>query len=147
MWQLNRHVLNWDKEKPNELGVEVEKALQKSQNAPRVPSNITREENKALKELKMEKSRIILTAYKGVALVIMDNADYNKKAEELLNTTTYKKIPEDPTSTQKSKFINILKNIKAEEGLSEEAYKRMCPTGAVSSKFYGLPRFTSQTYH
>ena len=79
----------------NELRVEVKKALKKTQNTPRVPSNITREENKALKELKKEKSRIILTEDKGVALVIMDKADYNKKAEELLNTTTYKKISKD----------------------------------------------------
>ena len=72
----------------------------------------------------------------------MKKADYIKKSEELLNTTTYKKIPEDPTSRQKkSKLINILRNIKAEGGLSEEAYKRMkrmYPTGAVSPKFYGL---------
>ena len=72
----------------NELRVEVKKVLKKSQNAPRVPSNITRGENKAMKELKMDKSRIILTTDKGVALVIMDKAEYNKKAEELLNTTT-----------------------------------------------------------
>ena len=92
----------------NDLKVEVKKALTKTQNTPRVLSNITREENKALKELKMDKSRIILTTDKGVALV-MDKADYNKKAEELLNTTTYKKIPEDPSSRQKSKLISILK--------------------------------------
>ena len=83
--------------------------MKKTQNTPQLPSNITREENKTLKELKMDKSRIILTADKGVALVIMDKADYNKKAEELLNATAYKKIPEDPTSRQKSKFISILK--------------------------------------
>ena len=88
----------------------------------------------------MAKSRIILTIDNGVALVIMNKVDYNKKAEELLSTTTYKKIPKDTTSRHKSKLISILKNIKAEGGLSEEAYKRMYPTGAVSSKFYGLPK-------
>ena len=123
----------------NDLRTEVKKAVKRTQNTPRVPSNITREENKALKELKKDKSRIILTTDKGVALVLMDQADYNKKAEELINTT-YKKIPEDPTRRQKSKLINILKNIKAEGVLSEEAYKRMYPTGGVSPKFYGLPK-------
>ena len=49
----------------DELRVEVKKALKKTQNTPRVPLNITREENKALKELKRDKSRIILTADKG----------------------------------------------------------------------------------
>ena len=28
----------------------------------------------------------------------MEKAEYIKKAEELLNTDTYKKIPEDPTN-------------------------------------------------
>ena len=70
----------------------------------------------------------------------MDKAEYNKKAEELLNTKTYKKIPEDPTNKQKNRQISILMNIKAEGGLNEEAYRRLYPTGAVSPKFYGLPK-------
>ena len=34
---------------------------------------------------KKDKGRVILTADKGMALVVMDKADYNKKAEEVLN--------------------------------------------------------------
>ena len=37
-------------------------------------------------------------------------------------------------------MISILKNIKAERGLNEETYRRLYPTGAVSPKFYGLPK-------
>ena len=77
---------------------------------------------------------------KGVSLVIMDRAEYNKKAEELLNTGTYKNIPDDPTRKQKNKLISILKNIKAEGGLNEDTYRRLYPTAAVASKFYGLPK-------
>ena len=112
----------------DELRVEVKKTLKRTQQIPRATSNITREEFKALKELKEDKSRVILTADKGVALVIMDKAEYTRKAEELLNTETYKKIPEYPTNKQKSRLINILKNIKAEGGLNEETYRRLCPT-------------------
>ena len=83
---------------------------------------------------------MILTADKEVALVVMDKADYTKKAEELLNKTTYKKISEDPTSRKKNKLINILKNIKTEGGLGEKAYRRLYPTKAGSPKFYGLPK-------
>ena len=83
---------------------------------------------------------IVTTADKGVALVIMEKNEYIKKAEELLNTDTYKKIPEDPTNKQKNRLINILKNIKTEGGLNEETYRRLYPTGAVSSKFYGLSK-------
>ena len=42
--------------------------------------------------------------------MVIDKADYIKKAEELLNKPTYKKIPEDPTSRQKTKLINLLKH-------------------------------------
>ena len=86
----------------DELRVEVKKTLKKAQNKHRTTSNITREEFKALKELKEDKSRIILTTDRGVALVIMEKNEYIKKAEELLNTETYKKIPEDPPNKQKT---------------------------------------------
>ena len=129
-----------DKGEADEIRVEVKKALKRAQCNPRPSSNISKKEYKALKELKEDKKRVILTADKGVSLVIMDRTEYNKKAEELLNTGTYKKIPEDPTKKQKNKLISILKNIKAEGGLNEETYRRLYPTAAVPSKFYGLPK-------
>ena len=128
-----------DKGEADELRVEVKKALKKSQNKSR-SFNITKEENQALKELKEDKERVILTVDKGVALVVMNKDDYIMKSEELLNTTTYKKITEDPTSRQKTRLISIFKNIKAEGELNEENYRKMYPTGAVSPKYYGLPK-------
>ena len=83
---------------------------------------------------------MILTADKGVAMVVLNKEDYIRKAEDLLSQQTYKKIPEDPTSRQKTKLINLLKNIKAEWGINKETYRRMYPTGAGSPKFYGLPK-------
>ena len=98
----------------DELCVEVKKTLKKVQNQVKTSYNITQEEFRALKELKEDRSRMILTADKGVALVIIDKNDYIQKAEELLNTNTCKKIPEDPTNKQKNKLVNILKSIKSE---------------------------------
>ena len=121
----------------------MKRAIKKVQ---RTPVNINKEEYKALNELKKDNNRIILTADKGVALVVMDKADHSKKAEELLNTPTYKKIPEDPTGRQKNKLINILKNIKTEGGLSEEAYRRLYPTGEGHPNFMGCQRFINQVY-
>ena len=110
------------------------------QNQRRGPVNVSKEEYKELNELKKDNNRLILTADKGVALVVISKVDYIEKAEELLNEETYKKIPEDPTVKQKNKLINILRNIKTEGGLSEEVYRRLYPTGAGSPKFYGLPK-------
>ena len=129
-----------EKGETDEIRVEVKKASKRAQCTPRPSSNISRKEYQALRELKEDKSRVILTADKGASLVIMDRTEYNKKTEELLNTGTYKKIPQDPTKKKKNKLISILKNIKAAGGLNEETYRRLYPTAAVPSKFYGLPK-------
>ena len=113
--------------------------------APRF--NITREERKAIDELRRDKNRIILTANKGVSMVVMDRDDYNKKAEELLQQSAYRPIPHDPTNKLKTRLISLLKHIKTEGGMNEATYKRLYPTGAGSPKFYGCPKFTNRAHH
>ena len=125
--------------KQEEFRVEVKRLLKRDQNNKK-QANVSKEELKAMKELKLDTNRLILTADKGVALVVLDKKDYIKKAEDLLKDNTYKKTAEDPTPKQKNKLISIIRNIKAEGGLKEEVYKRLYPTGAGSPKFYGLPK-------
>ena len=103
-------------------------------------ANMSKEELKALKELKMDNNRLILTADKGVALVVIYKQEYIKKVEDLLQESSYKKITDDPTAKLKNKLISILKKIKADGGLKDDLYRRLYPTGAVSPKFYGLPK-------
>ena len=68
-----------------------------------------KEEAQALAELRKDHSRVILTADKGVALVVMDGAEYNHKAQKLLEDRgTYKEIKTDPTNELKNKIINLL---------------------------------------
>ena len=62
-----------------------------------------------MEKLRKDGTRIVLTADKGVALVVMNKEDYEKKAEELLSQTTYNKINNDPTTRYKNKLINLLK--------------------------------------
>ena len=94
----------------------------------------------ALRELKRDRDRIVLTADKGVAMVVMDRQDYINKANHLLNQNTYKTITKDPTNSIKNKLINILKTIKTKSVLGTSTYKSMYPTGCVPPKFYGLPK-------
>ena len=94
----------------------------------------------ALRELKSDRNCIVLTAEKGVTMVIMDRQNYIKKVNTLLNQNTYRAFPRDPTTTIKSKLISILKRVKNQTGLDRTAYKSMYPTGCVPPKFYGLPK-------
>ena len=47
-------------------------------------SNLTKEEIKVLGELRRDSNRTILTAYKGVAMVVLDREDYIEKATSVL---------------------------------------------------------------
>ena len=63
-----------------------------------------------LAELRKDHSRVILTADKGVALVIMERNEYNNKAQELLeDKKTYKEISTDPTNKLTTKLISLFK--------------------------------------
>ena len=120
-----------------ELRADVNRVLRSSH--PPKP-NLTKAQNIALRELKRDRDCIVLTADKGVAMVVLDKQDYINKSNQLLNQNTYKVISKDPTNTIKNKRINILKGIKTKTGLGSNTYKSMYPTGCVPPKFYGLPK-------
>ena len=103
-------------------------------------SNITKEESKALRELREDQERIVLTADKGVAMVMLDENDYVDKVEGLLVQPAYRTINTDPTNMLKDKFILTLKRIKRETNMGEGMYRTMYPTSCIAPKFYGLPK-------
>ena len=97
-----------------ELRAEMRGALRHSKNPKR---NITKEEVKALAELKKDQSRVILTVDKGVAIVVMDREEYNKKDQELLDDGgTYKILKSDPTNKMKNKLVSLLRTDQSRGG-------------------------------
>ena len=86
----------------------------------------------------------MLTADKGVAIVIMDRQDYISKANNLLSQNTYKTIQQDPTNSIKNNLITILKRVKSQPGLSNQTYKAMYPMGCVPPGSMASTRSTSQ---
>ena len=125
-----------------ELRADVNRVLRSS--CPPKP-NLTKAQNLALRELKRDRDCIVLTADKGVAMVIMDKQDYINKANQLLNQNTYKSIAKDPTYSIKNKLINILKRVKTKTGLDSNTYKSMYPTGCVPLSSMVSPRSTNLT--
>ena len=76
---------------------------------PHNESNISKEEFKATKELREDHTRVVLTADKGVAMVVMDKQDYMGKALTLLtDTSNYNTINKDPTTRFRNKLISTL---------------------------------------
>ena len=110
--------------KAEELRGEIKQIFKKIQLSK---PNITKEEAKAIQELKRDKERVILTADRGVSMVVMDQEEYIQKSEELLHQPTYKELPSDPTTKHKNRLISILKTIKSEGGIEHTTYKRLYP--------------------
>ena len=106
--------------------------------------NLNKAQTQALSELKWDRDRLVLTANKGVAVVIMDRQDYVNKSNQLLAQPAYRAIPRDPTNKIKTKLINILKRVKHQTGLDNDTYKAMYPTGCGAPKFCGLPKIHKQ---
>ena len=102
--------------------------------------NHIKEESKALAELKRDKDRIILTAGKGVAVVVSDKKDYIENAQNLLVQPAYRAIETNPTNKLGVKLITMLRKIKRESGLEENLYKSMYLKDCTSPKLYGLPK-------
>ena len=98
--------MNLEPHNADELRAEIRGALRHA-HYPR--KNITKEEAQALVELRKDHSSVILTADKGVALVVTDRADYNNKAQKLLEDRgTYREIKTDPTNKLNNKLISLL---------------------------------------
>ena len=95
--------------KAEELRGEIKSILNKISNSRPYKSNITKEKQQAIRKLKKDENRMVLTADKGVSLVVFDKEDYIKKAKYLLHQSNYKKINSDPTTKHKNKLIGLLK--------------------------------------
>ena len=137
MAQVERVCQSLTQGEAEELRGEV-KSIMKKTKPPK--SNISKEETRAMKELKKDQDRMVLTADKGVSMVVTDRVDYEKKSEELLSQSTYRVLPPDSTTKQKNKLIAILKTIKSEGGINDNIYKGLYPTGISTPKYYGLPK-------
>ncbi|XP_072048938.1 uncharacterized protein [Amphiura filiformis] len=78
-------------------------------------TNVTKEERKAIKDLKKAEDIIILPADKGKSTVVLDRVDYDEKVNTMLgDKKTYEELPNDPTAKYKRKLVSALSKLKKE---------------------------------
>ena len=82
--------------------------------------NITKEENKALQNLKKDTSRVIMKADKGNCFVVLDREDYENKMESLLaDRNTYELITSSPFRRIERNLDAMLLNLKRQQKLND----------------------------
>ena len=107
-----------------------------------IKPNSHKEEYQALKQLKKDNARMVLTADKGVSMVVMDREEYIQKSEELLNKSNYKILQTDLTTKFKNKLISILKSIKSEGGIDDNTYKKAIPNWSNTTQILWVTQDT-----
>ena len=107
-------------------------------------TNITKSEHLVLENLRKDKDHIIVTADKGVALVVMEKKkEYITKCEALLqDNSVYQHLSKDASPTIHKELIKILQDYKNNNFISETNYTQLRPHGSNSpaARFYGFPK-------
>ncbi|XP_072042858.1 uncharacterized protein [Amphiura filiformis] len=109
------------------------------------PSNITKEERKAIKELQKSKDLLIMGADKGKCTAVQTIQNYESKVETMLSDTkTYEKLKKDPTPTYKRKLVGMLQKLKAEKKIEEGQYRLLYPTAENTPRLYCTTKIHKQ---
>ncbi|XP_064481243.1 uncharacterized protein LOC135394433 isoform X2 [Ornithodoros turicata] len=105
------------------------------------PSNLNKQKQAALRDLKSDESIITLPADKGKGTVVMDKIDYDGKMLKILDDPThFKKVAHDPIPKSERSLIDHLRNFKKKDCLDEETYRRLFSSDGSIPRLYGLPK-------
>ena len=100
--------------------------------------NITKEENKALQNLKKDTSRVIMKADKGNCFVVLDREDYDNKMESLLaDRNTYELITSSPFRRIERNLNAMLLNLKRQQKLNDSTYFKLRSTDGTPPAIRG----------
>ena len=108
--------------------------------------NISKMEREAIKILKEDNTRVVLTADKGIATVVMDKNSYIDKCMALLQDSNVYQPCRDLTSQIHRQVQATLHKLKGKYGKEhqwvQQQYNQLLPTGNSSPpvRFYGLPK-------
>ncbi|XP_068691539.1 uncharacterized protein [Montipora foliosa] len=97
----------------------------------RIPphKNITKAEQKALKDLKNDPERVITKADKGNCFVVLDRSDYDTKMEALLSDPdTYQQVYKSPSTKIERELNSKLLALKRENKIDEATYRKLHST-------------------
>ena len=99
-------------------------------------SNLTKNEADALQQLSQRDDTIITKADKGGTVVIIDVNGYIREANRQLDNTDFdKKIPNDPTESNRNKVNNTINEFKLQMLLNDTTEKKSSNLRSKNTKF------------
>ena len=110
------------------------------QNSKPTKDNLSKDESRALKELRSDTSIVILPADKGRSTVILNREDYLEKCMNHINNGPHQLLNKDPATKIKTKTLKQIKVLKDNEFIDNKLYYYLKPTDSPAPRFYGQPK-------
>ncbi|KAJ8046469.1 hypothetical protein HOLleu_05145 [Holothuria leucospilota] len=102
------------------------------------PSNISREETAAIKELRRNAGIVIRQADKGGAVTVLNTSDYIQEAESQLNNSKfYSKLSSNPCFEFQKELASIIENFSSDVA---NKVKYLIPNSPSPGTFYTIPK-------
>ena len=102
----------------------------------KLPTNISRQQNQALYELKNDDNTKIVPFDKGTGFALLSSGEMFRKIEEQLGEA--KDIEIDPTKNLVTKFQKEISKLKKEDKIDKTEFYSMYPSDAIPPRLYGL---------
>ena len=103
-----------------------------------VHNNVSKQERRALNDLKKDQSRVIMKADKGNCFVVMDKSDYDNKMETLLNDrNTYELVSTAPFRRIERNLNAMLLSLKKQKKIDEPTYRKLHSTDGTPPAIRG----------
>ena len=135
-------IYNLPREKQDATRAEIYGVLKQAK--PPKQQNLTREERRALKDLKSDENIVIIRADKGNCTVVMNKTDYHNQVQEMLqDQNVYMPVTDkrrNPTSKTELELQRKFSDLKKLGNLSETEYWKLRPSDSTPASFYGLPK-------
>ena len=98
----------------------------------------TKDERKALKDLKKDDTRILMKADKGNCFVVLDSTDYDNKMNSLLNDrNTYELVSKSPFRRIERELNNRLSTLKNQKKICDSTYRKLRSTDSMPPAIRG----------
>ena len=105
------------------------------------PTKNSLKKHKILKRLQENKGIVILRPDKGCGTVILDQEEFVKKIQAIINDTSkFKKLSSDPTILTEGQLQRFLRTLKNKGFFTDESYDKIYPSGSKPGSIYGLPK-------
>ena len=105
------------------------------------PSPHILRQHRILQNLRKNKDIIITKPDKGNGAVILDNKLYDNAIQEKISeTSTFKKLNEDPTLKYEATLQCFLHNLKQKNFFNENEYDKLYPSSSAPAGIYGTPK-------